>query len=245
LGISIDFDEMKKISVIIPTLNEGGYIESTLQSLAEQTYQDFELIVKDGLSTDDTVEIAKGYADLVVSGKDVSIGDARNKGARQANGEVLAFLDADTSLDKHALELVAEDFSRYDIALLLPKYGPKEEGSKFLSRTKKQAGSFLIGFENFWRRYVDKFCGGMFMPVDSSIFKRIGGFDKRLQCCEDIEISYRLRRVGNVLNDYRVRAYFSIRRFLLSGFVTTLRNYGLNALRMHLHLLQPEFEIFR
>jgi glycosyltransferase involved in cell wall biosynthesis len=98
---------MKKISVIIPTLNEGDYIESALQSLAEQTYQGFELIVKDGLSADDTVEIAKGYADLVVSGKDVSIGDARNKGARRANGDVLAFLDADTSLDKHALELVA------------------------------------------------------------------------------------------------------------------------------------------
>ena len=83
------------------------------------------------------------------------------------------------------------------------------------------------------------------MPVDSSTFKRLGGFDRRLRCTEDIEISYRLRKVGEVLDDYRVRAYFSIRRFILSGYIKTLRNYGLNTLRMHLNVLQPEYESFR
>ncbi len=236
---------MKQVSVIVPTLNEERYIESTLQNLARQTYRNFELIIKDGLSTDSTVEIATQYADRVVSTKDSSIGEARNQGAKQANGEILAFLDADTILDKHALEYVAEDFELYDIVLLLPKYGPKEEDITFMSRTKKQANRFLIGFENFWRRHVDKFCGGMFMPVDASTFKNVGGFDKRLRCVEDIELSYRLRKVGNVLNDYRIRAYFSFRRFIISGYIETLRNYGLNAIRMHLHLLQPEFDSFR
>ncbi|HUV98308.1 MAG TPA: hypothetical protein VMW14_02260, partial [Candidatus Paceibacterota bacterium] len=140
---------------------------------------------------------------------------------------------------------VAEDFARQRIVLLLPKYGPREEEANTLSKVRKETSRFLIGFENFWRMYVDRFCGGMFMPVGSSKFKEVGGFDKRIRCCEDIELSYRLRRVGNVLNDYRVKAYFSIRRFILSGYIETLRNYGLNALRMHLHLLQPEFESFR
>jgi glycosyltransferase involved in cell wall biosynthesis len=236
---------MKKISVIIPTLNEEKYLASTLQSLANQTYRDFELIVKDGRSKDNTVDIAEEYADLVISQKDVSIGDARNQGARHANGDILAFLDADTSLARDALELVEEDFRLYDIVLLLPRYGVSQEGTGTMSRTKKQMNRFLIGFENYWRRYVDKFCGGMFMPADSSVFKGIGGFDKRLKCVEDIEISYRLRKVGNVFSDYRVKAYFSLRRFILSGYAETLRNYGLNALRMHLNLSQPEFESFR
>jgi len=236
---------MKKLSVIVPVLNEEKYIVPTLQSLAEQTCKDFELIVKDGLSTDSTVDIAKEYADLVVSKKDISIGDARNQGARYAKGDVLVFLDADTSLDKNACELIAEDFNLYDIILLLPKFGPKEDDIRFLPRTEKQLSRFLIEFENYWRKYVDKFCGGMCMSVDSSTFKRIGGFDRRLRCSEDIEISYRLRRVGKVLNDYRIKAYFSIRRFILSGYIKTLRNYGLNTLRMHLNLLQPEYESFR
>lgn len=236
---------MKKLSVIIPTLNEEKYIASTLRSLAEQSHKDFELIVKDGLSTDNTESIAREYADLVVSKKDSSIGDARNQGARYAKGDVLVFVDADTYLDKNALELIAEDFDLYNIVLLLPKFGPREEDMRFLPRTKKQLSRFLVGFENYWRKYVDKFCGGMCMPVDSSTFKRIGGFDRRLRCSEDIELSYRLRKVGEVLNDYRVKAYFSIRRFVLSGYVETLRNYGLNTLRMHLNLLQPEYESFR
>jgi len=236
---------MKSLSVIVPALNEGRYIASTLQSLAEQTYKDFELIVKDGLSIDNTVDIAKEYADLVISKRDTSIGDARNQGAHYAKGDVLVFVDADTSLDKNALELIAEGFTRYDLVLLLPKYGPKEEDIRFLPPTKRQASKFLIEFENYWRNYVDKFCGGLFMPVDSSTFKRIGGFDRRLRCSEDIELSYRLRKIGKVLNDYRVKAYFSIRRFILSGYIETLKNYGLNTLRMHLKLLQPEYESFR
>ncbi len=236
---------MKKLSVIMPVLNEEKYITVTLQGLAEQTHKDFELIVKDGLSTDNTVDIAKEYADLVISKKDVSIGDARNQGARYAIGDVLVFVDADTSLDKNALELIAEDFNLYHIVLLLPKLGPREEDMRFLPQTKKQLSRFLIEFENYWRKYVDKFCGGMCMPVDSSTFKRLGGFDRRLRCNEDIEISYRLRKVGEVLNDYRVRAYFSIRRYILSGYIETLRNYGLNALRMHLKVLQPEYDSFR
>jgi len=236
---------MKRLSVIIPTFNEEKYIATTLQSLAEQTYRDFELIVKDGLSADSTVEIAREYADLIVSKADVSIGDARNQGVRCAEGEVLVFVDADTTLNRDALALIAEDFKQYDIVLLLPKFGPREEDVRFLPRTKKQASRFLVGFENYWRKYVDKFCGGMCMPVDSSTFKRIGGFDRRLRCSEDIELSYRLRKAGTVLCDYRVKAYFSIRRFLLSGYVKTLRNYGLNTLRMHMSVLQPEYESFR
>jgi glycosyltransferase involved in cell wall biosynthesis len=236
---------MKSLSVIVPALNEEKYIASTLQSLAEQTCKDFELIVKDGLSADKTVEIAKEYADLVISKRDTSIGEARNQGARYAKGDVLVFVDADTSLDKNALELIAEDFKLYDIVLLLPKYGPKEEDIRFLPQPKRQLSRFLVEFENYWRKYVDKFCGGLFMPVDSSTFKKMGGFDRRLRCSEDIEISYRLRRVGKVMNDYRVKAYFSIRRFILSGYIETLRNYGLNTLRMHLNLLQPEYASFR
>jgi len=236
---------LKKLSIIIPTLNEEKYIIPTLQSLSQQTYRNFEIIVKDGLSTDNTVIIAEEYCDKIISEKDTSIGDARNQGAKHAKGDLLLFLDADTSLKKNALELVNEDFNLFNIVLLLPKYGPRKEDTGFMSKTKKEVSRFLIGFENYWRKYVDRFCGGMFMPVDLSTFKKIGGFDKRLKCVEDIELSYRLRKHGNVLNDYRVEAYFSLRRFILSGYIETLRNYGLNAIRIHLNLLQPEFETFR
>lgn len=236
---------MKTLSVIVPALNEAKYLRETLQGLTRQSYRGFELIVKDGFSSDATVEIAKAYADQVISQRDVSIGDARNQGARCATGDVLVFLDADTHLNKNALELIAEDFTKYNVVLLLPKYGPREKGDTPRSYTKKEVSRFLIGFENFWRKHVDKFCGGMCMPTDAAAFQRVGGFDPRIRCCEDIELSYRLRKLGNVLCDYRIQADFSIRRFMLSGFIHTLRDYGLNALRMRLRLQQPEFASFR
>lgn len=237
--------EMKKISVIIPTFNEEKYIKPTLESLTRQTCQSFETILKDGLSSDGTIDIAKEYVDLVISKKDTSIGDARNQGARKAKGEILVFLDADTSLHKDAVEIISEDFNCFNIVLLLPKYGPREERDRPLPKVKKETAKILVSFQNFWRKYVDEFCGGMCMPVDARTFKRLGGFNRRLRCCEDIELSYRLRKVGNTLSDYRVKAYFSIRRFILSGYVRSLHDYGFNALRMHLHLLQPQFERFR
>jgi len=236
---------MTRISVIVPTLNEERYLGVTLRSLAEQSFRDFELIVKDGVSRDNTVEIAKEFADLVLSEKDVSIGEARNQGAKRATGEVLAFLDADTLLDENALEIVAEDFALYDIALLLPRYNPIERDVSAVPKVEEKMNRFFAGFGNYWRRYVDKFCGGMFMPVDSTAFRKVGGFNRSVRCVEDIELSYRLRRIGKVLNDYRAKAYFSFRRFILSGYVETLRNYGLNTMRMRLKLTQPEFESFR
>ncbi|NIO38313.1 glycosyltransferase [Candidatus Bathyarchaeota archaeon] len=232
------------LSVIIPTKDEEDYILPTLKRLAEQTYQNFELIVKDGLSTDRTAEIAKEYADLVISSKDISIGDARNQGAGRAKGDVLIFLDADTSLEKHALELIAEDFVRYDIVLLITKYGIRT-GDVNVSKTKKQAMRFFVGIQNFWRNHVDKYGCGMLLPVDSFTFRKIGGFNPRVKCCEDVEISYRLRKVGNVLNDYRIMAHFSIRRFQYGGFIKTIYDYAVHAIRMHLKLSQPQFEIYR
>jgi glycosyltransferase involved in cell wall biosynthesis len=237
--------QMTRISVIVPTLNEEKYLRQTLRSLAEQSFRNFELIVKDGVSQDNTVEIAKEFADLVLSEKDVSIGDARNQGAKRAKGDVLAFLDADTFLDKDALEIVAEDFALYDITLLLPKYSPIEHDVSVVPKIEREMNRFFVGFENYWRKHADKFCAGMFMPVSSAAFRRVGGFNRRVRCIEDIELSYRLRRIGNVLNDYRAKAYFSFRRFILSGYIGTLCNYGLNTLRMHLKLTQPEFESFR
>jgi glycosyltransferase involved in cell wall biosynthesis len=118
---------MTRISVIVPTLNEEKYLGRTLRSLAEQSFCDFELIAKGGLSQDSTVEIAKEFADLVLSEKDISIGDTRNQGAKRAKGDVLAFLGADTFLDRNALEVVAEDFTLYNIALLLPWYSPIQQ----------------------------------------------------------------------------------------------------------------------
>ena len=90
----------KKISVVIPTYNEERYIEKCLQSLVNQTLNrdDFEIVVVDGGSADRTVELAEGYADIVIPQESKGVGGARNDGVEVSRGELIATTDADIFL---------------------------------------------------------------------------------------------------------------------------------------------------
>ena len=93
----------KKISIIIPTLNEEKLIAQTLKQFDCDIKKKFalEIIVSDGGSTDTTLEIARSYADKIITHNETSkqnIARGRNRGATVSNGNVLVFLNADTLL---------------------------------------------------------------------------------------------------------------------------------------------------
>lgn len=97
-----------KISIIIPMYNEQRYIARCLDSLKQQTFKDFELILIDDGSKDNTVDIAKKYDtdfDLtILQQKNSGPGKARNRWAKEAKGDILIFVDADMFFDKNYLK---------------------------------------------------------------------------------------------------------------------------------------------
>src|SRR5512146_73680 len=99
------------ISVIIPAHNEEGYLRRTLELLRRQNYGWYEIIVVANGCTDATPEIARGGCDRLIVLSQKNLGIARNLGARMARGELLLFLDADTSLEPMALRRIAQDFT--------------------------------------------------------------------------------------------------------------------------------------
>jgi glycosyltransferase involved in cell wall biosynthesis len=239
---------LKKVSVIIPALNEEKLLPSTLESVNSQTYRNFEVIVKDGLSADKTVDIARKYGARIVSLRDSSAGEARNQGAQHASGSIFVFLDADTLMASDTVGKFIDDFRRYDAVLVFPRYLTREQANEVETQPSYVTRVFVkswFTFEDLFRKYADRYAGGMCMACDAVAFKKIGGFNERLKVCEDIEISYRFKKTGPVICDHDIIVYPSARRYLKGGVLRSLLTYLVFRVRWHLGLEQPKPSVFR
>ncbi len=239
---------MKKVSVIIPAINEQKLLPSTLESVKIQTYRNLEVIVKDGLSTDKTADVARKHGAKVVSLRDSSAGEARNQGAQHASGDVFVFLDADTLLAHDTVSKLIDDFRKYDAVLVFPRYLTREQANEIDSKPSYIVRVFVkswFTFEDLFRKYADRYAGGMCMSCDAAAFRKIGGFNERLKVCEDIEISYRFKKIGPVICDHNIVVYPSARRYLKGGVLRSLLTYLVFRVRWHLGLEQPKPTVFR
>lgn len=174
---------MPRISVIIPTLNEAARIVETLQHLASIRNRDIEIILADGGSGDDTVTLARAFADKVIVSRPGRAAQM-NAGVAAATGDVLLFLHADTSLPAGAIELVTaalidRGWGRFDV--------------RFSSRERLLS---VVAFAmNLRSRLTGIATGDQAMFVRRDWFVRAGGFAD-MGLMEDIELSRALKRLG-------------------------------------------------
>jgi len=182
---------MVKFSVVIPTYNEAKYISRTLFALKNQTFKDFEVIIKDGQSQDETVGIAREFAKKVVSIRDFSAGDARNQGARHADGEILVFMDADTLLPPETLARFCELMDDENVVGASCRKVP--QSGSILDR-------LLYEFVNI-SIFVSAVLGlggahGNCMLIRRPFFEQIGGFNPNIIVAEEQELVRRALKFG-------------------------------------------------
>lgn len=110
------------ISVVVPVYNVEGYVEKCINSILEQTYNNFELLLIDDGSTDDSGKICEKYSENYENVKTFhkhngGLSDARNFGMKQANGRYFAFIDADDYVDSCYLEILYKMINEFKVQI--------------------------------------------------------------------------------------------------------------------------------
>ncbi len=198
---------LPEVSIIIPTHNCGCFISDTLESILAQTFKDYEVIIVDDGSTDNTREVVKKIKSkfddklkyIYQQNKGVSC--ARNNGIRSARGKYLNFIDADDTMDKNALNELISCLKKNDDAVLV------YANVNFCDSTMTKIFCIRFG-ENSTRtpysgKCADKlFLEGNFIPIGTVLVKKeafdeVGLFDKRFRTGGDLDmwirISYRFK----------------------------------------------------
>ena len=210
-----------KISIVIPAYNEEKLIGQTLSaasdSLAAAT-SDGEIIVVNNLSNDRTTEIAQRGGARIAQETRRNIAAARNRGAREALGEVIFFIDADTQISKRTCQrivTVMEDPNCFGGSFWV-SYGRFQRGwMKYYS----MAWKFWAKIFNM-RQGAAQFCR-------KSAFEQVGGFDDTIFMGEDVDFYWRLTSVakengGYLKNIDDVEVLTSPRRFDKMSILRTL-----------------------
>jgi len=207
-----------KISIIIPTYNEENYVEETLKSIREQKFKDYELIVSDCYSEDNTVRIAEKYADKIIFSKTRSTASARNLGASIAKGKYFIFVDADTLLCGDYLEKAyeifkSEEYIAFSGAFKFSNFSPRYKV------TEKAVNFYFMLMSKFNKTIIP----GFNFCIFKNVFNEIGGFEDVF--IEDANLCTKLNKIGKTGYFTHFYVTTSSRRLEKLGLFGTLDYY--------------------
>ena len=185
------------VTVLIPTFNYAHYLPESVDSVAQQTFRDFEIIVVDDGSVDETAAVVAGLRcpNLRYVRHEQNLGPpaARNSGLAIARGRFVALLDADDAMKPSNLARKVEVLERHqDVALVHGPVEPMDERSRPLGRTRADDdGEAQI--ENLFPEILH----GNLIACSSVLARKeaideVGGFDPRLRYAEDWDLWVRL-----------------------------------------------------
>ncbi len=200
---------MTKVSIIIPTYNRANLLKQAIQSVLDQSFSDFELLILDDASTDNTEEIVKSFIDVRIRYtrhlSNIGITKNRNYGLSKSIGEYIAMLDSDDLwISNNKLKKQVEFLdSNID-------FGIVGTYSKILGQNNKP---FLIGKDDAWMRRLFLIKNQIFQS--SVLFRKnavneLGFYDEALPIWEDYELwlrigtKYKFANIPEFLTGYRI-----------------------------------------
>ena len=192
-----------KYSIIVPVYNRPDEVDELLESLSNQTQQDFEVIIVEDGSIKTCKDVCDKYADILAlhyyAKENSGPGQSRNYGAERANGEWLIILDSDVVLPKGYLAAVDSAITHQtsDIAAFggpdaaHPSFTPVQKAISY-----SMTSFFTTGGIRGGKAKLDKFYPRSFnMGIRRDVYLQLGGFSK-MRFGEDIDFSYRIVEAG-------------------------------------------------
>ena len=184
-------NDSPKVSVIVPTYNRANRLEGTLRSIVSQTYQDFELIVVDDGSTDNTSKVIESFpsAQYLPMKKNSGVSKARNIGLACAKGEFICFLDSDDLWKEKKLEIQIHWMeSNTDNQVCYTDEIWVRNGVRVnqMNKHRKYTGDIF--------RHCLALCivSPSSVMIRAKLFSEIGNFDESLPACEDYDLWLRI-----------------------------------------------------
>ena len=193
-----------KITIITVCFNSGKTIEDTIKSVLKQTYNNYEYLIIDGGSSDNTLDIIKSYEDKFngklkyISEKDNGIYDAMNKGIKLSTGDIIGFINADDMLkDKDVFNKVINNIydGVYSDTLMMDKemYKPVRN---FISGKYKKNGIFHPAHPSLY--------------LKKKVYDEIGLYNINYKIAADLDLM--LRVINNNYKLNYVKDYFVLMR---------------------------------
>ncbi|MCL4354671.1 glycosyltransferase [Patescibacteria group bacterium] len=225
-----------KISFVIPAYNEENYLKDCLQSIFNETKgkdYDFEVIVVNNASTDNTKQIAKEFKNVkVVDEEKRGLVVARKAGYQASTGDLIANVDADTRLTPGWIDTVLKEFSMNKelVALSGPFiYYDLPNFMKMMVRLFYYYTFSLYLIANKVLKSGAMLQGGNFV-LKRSAFEKVGGYDVKHYTFygEDADVAVKMFKVGKVKWTFRLPINSSGRRLAAEGPFTMMLRYTIN-----------------
>jgi glycosyltransferase involved in cell wall biosynthesis len=178
------------ISAIIPVFNRPELVKRAINSILSQTYKNFEIIVVDDGSTDETPVVLNNYCDKikVIRTENFGVSAARNTAVKSAFGKYIAFLDSDDEWKKDKLQKQLDHLIQYNYKVTQTEEIWIKDG-KFKNKTKKH----IKPVDDIFLPSLD-IC--MVSPsavmMEKTLYEEYGGFDETLAVCEDYDLWLRM-----------------------------------------------------
>src|SRR5207249_8144530 len=187
-------------------------------------YSDFDVIVVDDGSTDNTAVIAAEYNVRLIRTPNRGLSSARNTGLRAATGEIVAYIDDDAFPGRHWLKYLASTFLTSDhVGAGGPNVAPRDDGLVANAVSKAPGGPIHVLLSDEEAEHIP----GCNMAFRKQAVEEVGGFDEQFRVAgDDVDLCWRLREAGGRIGFSPAAVVWHHRRNSVRSYWQQQRNYG-------------------